>query len=381
MMGDLLSAYRQKAEAGLIEFDPEQAEAIEQLAILNQRLIGWKPDNALFLFGRPEPTPKGLYIYGKVGRGKSMLMDLFFDAATIPKKMRIHFQEFMAWAHDEINNWRKLSESQRRNMPHYVRGAGDDPIRPVAKLIADKATLLCFDEFQITDIADAMILGRLFEALFERKCVIVATSNRAPREHYKDGINRELLLPFFARIENELDIISLDSKRDYRLSRLESEPTYFIGVGENAQIFADRAWDRLTFGAKGLEKKLNINGRDWTIKCAAAGCARFDFLELCGNQSNTQAALGTLDYLLLAKTFNTIIIENVPQLSTAQFNEAARFRNLIDALYEAKTKLIITMAAPPEETYISGTQSTEFERTASRLYEMRSHEYLVLEQG
>jgi cell division protein ZapE len=188
------------------------------------------------------------------------------------------------------------------------------------------------------------------------------------------------LLPFFARIETELDVISLDSKRDYRLSRLESEPTYFVGDQESAKTFADRAWDRLTFGAKRLEKKLNIDGRDWLIKCAAAGCARFDFGELCGNQSSTQAALGTRDYLLLAKTFNTIIIENVPQLSEAQFNEAARFRNLIDALYEAKTKLIITMAAAPEETYIKGTQSTEFERTASRLHEMRSHEYLALEQ-
>lgn len=380
MMGDLLSAYRQKAENGLIEFDPEQAEAIEQLAILNQRLIGWNQGSALFLFGRPEPTPKGLYIYGKVGRGKSMLMDLFFDNANTSKKMRIHFQEFMAAAHDEINKWRKLSESQRRSMAHYVRGAGDDPIQPVAKLIADKATLLCFDEFQITDIADAMILGRLFEALFARKCIIVATSNRAPREHYKDGINRELLLPFFARIESELDIISLDSKRDYRLSRLESEPTYFIGKGAAATAFADRAWDRLTFGAKGLEKKLMVDGRDWVIDCCAAGCARFDFFALCGNQSSAQTALGTRDFLLLAKSFNTIIIENVPQLSEAQFNEAARFRNLIDALYEAKTKLIITMHAAPEATYIKGSQCTEFERTASRLYEMRSSEYLALEQ-
>jgi len=219
----------------------------------------------------------------------------------------------------------------------------------------------------------------LFEALFALKCVIVATSNRPPREHYKDGINRELLLPFFAKIEAELDVISLDSKRDYRLSRLESEPTYFIGLGALADNFADRAWDRLTYGAHGLPRKLEIDGRIWAVNHCAAGCARFGFLELCGNQSVSQTALGARDYLVLAKSFNTIIIENIPQLSEAQFNEAARFRNLIDALYEAKTKLIVTMEVPPEALYIKGSQSAEFERTVSRLFEMRSSEYLALE--
>lgn len=379
-MDNLLQQYRAKADEGLIEFDPDQAEAVEQLSILNNRLKNWKPGQVKFLFGKPEPAPKGIFIYGKVGRGKSMLMDLFFKACAIEKKQRVHFHEFMADVHHQINAWRKMTASERKAMPNFVRGAGDDPIPPVAKMIADNAWLLCFDEFQITDIADAMILGRLFDALFARQCVVVATSNRQPRDQYQNGINRELLYPFFAQLEQELEIISLDSRRDYRLSRLESEPTYHIGLGDEAAKFMDRAWKRLTYGGDMHILKLNVEGREWLIKRSAAGCAYFDFQELCGNQGSNQSPLGTRDYLALAKTFNTILLENVPRLSEAQSNEAARFRNLIDALYESKTKLIISMDCPPEELYIKGTQSFEFERTASRLYEMRSHEYLEMEQ-
>lgn len=379
-MADLLSAYRQKVQSGIIEFDPDQIGAIEYLSILNNRLSGWKPDKPLLLFGRPEPAPKGIYIYGKVGRGKSMLMDLFYDAANVPKKLRIHFQDFMAQVHRDINEWRKMSPQQRRAASHYVSGVGEDPIPPVAKLISDKAWLLCFDEFQITDIADAMILGRLFDALFSRNVVIVATSNREPREHYKDGINRELLMPFFGALEKELEVISLDSNRDYRLNRISSEEVYFIGTGKVAHAFMERIWAKLTQGAMPLARSLFIDGRELRILKAAAGCARFEFEELCGNSKPGQSPLGSGDYLALAKSFSTIFIDNLPKLSESQANEAARFRNLIDALYEAKTKLIITMKCAPEEIYTNGPQSDAFARTASRLYEMRSDEYLNLAQ-
>lgn len=379
MTNTLIQAYRQKADEGLIEFDIAQASAIEQLGILNNRLKGWQRGRARFLFGKPEPAPKGLYIYGKVGRGKSMVMDLFYEHANCPHKKRIHFHEFMAKVHDDINQWRKMDNAQRKASPHFVKGAGDDPIPPIAKKITSEAWLLCFDEFQITDIADAMLLGRLFDAIWERQCVVVATSNRHPSELYKNGLNRQLVLPFLERMTNELDILSLDSNRDYRLARLESEPTYHFPLDADAKDFIDRAWKRLTFGATPLPQTIVSEGRNIEVKRTASGCARFDFMELCANASAHQSPLGVRDYLEISRIFHTIMIENIPQMSQALSNEATRFRNLVDAMYEMKTKLIATAEADADFLYTEGTQAFEFERTASRLHEMRSHEYLEAE--
>ncbi len=380
-MGKFIKAYRQKANDGLIEFDAAQAQAAENLSLLEARIKNFKPFRPKFLFGRPEPTPKGLFIYGKVGRGKSMLMDLFYEHVEIAEKRRVHFHEFMAEVHNEINIWRKLSSEERKKLSYFVKGAGDDPIAPVAKKIAMENWLLCFDEFQITDIADAMVLGRLFEALWSFQCVIVATSNRPPNEQYKNGLNRQIIIPFLERLENELDIHSLDSNRDYRLERLEAEPCYFTPLGNEAEKYVKRAWERLTFGAKPQAQKILVEGRETIIKKTAAGVAWFSFDELCADYANGKSPLGVRDYLEIARIFNTLIIENVPQLGKDKANEATRFRNLIDALYEMKTKTIISAQNTPENLYSSGTQSFEFERTASRLYEMRSHEYLSLPHG
>lgn len=373
----LVSAYRERVNSGAIEFDKEQQEAIEILSVLSGRLKNWKRGQKQFLFGKPEPLPEGVFIYGKVGRGKSMIMDLFFDHAPTEIKQRIHFHQFMLNAHEKINEWRKLSNEERKKRPNFVKGVGDDPIPPIAKEIADNAHLLCFDEFQITDIADAMILGRLFESLWKYQTVIVATSNRPPEEQYKNGLNRQLIVPFLIRLNEELLIHSLDSLRDYRLARLKSEPMYFSPLGAAADEFMTRAWARLCLDAKEILQTISVDGRTILIKRTAASSARFDFNELCGDKN----PMGVHDYLEIAKCFNTIFLENVPLLDKNMAFEATRFRNLIDALYEAKTKLIMTIACPIEELYQSGTQSFEFERTISRLHEMQSDDYLGMEKG
>lgn len=373
----VIAAYREKANSGLLEFDKDQAQAAEILTALQMRLKNYRPD-AFRLFSSREPAPQGVFIYGKVGRGKSMLMDLFYENTDFAKKRRVHFHEFMAEVHNEINIWRKLEHQERKKLPYFVKEAGDDPIAPVAQKIVTCAKLLCFDEFQITDIADAMILGRLFDALWARDCIIVATSNRHPKDQYQNGLNRQIVLPFLARLEKELEIHSLDSNRDYRLERLEKEARYFSPLGSHAHDFAKRAWDRLTFAAKPIAQRILVEGRETIIQKTAAGVAWFDFNDLCGDYSNNQSPLGVRDYLEIARVFNTIVIENVPKLGKDKANEAARFRNLIDALYEAKSKLILTLACELNELYAEGTQSFEFERTISRLHEMQSHEYLAM---
>ncbi len=376
----VISAYREKANSGLLEFDMNQAQAAEILTALQLRLKNYRPD-AFRLFSSREPAPQGIFIYGKVGRGKSMLMDLFYENTDFAKKRRVHFHEFMAQTHNEINIWRKLSPFERKKQSHFVKDAGDDPIAPVAQKIVNEARLLCFDEFQITDIADAMILGRLFDALWARDCVIVATSNRHPKDQYQNGLNRQIVLPFLARLETELEVHSLDSNRDYRLERLEKEARYYSTLGKDAHDFAKRTWDRLTFAALPIAQKILVEGRETNINKTVAGVAWFEFNELCGDYSGSQSPLGVRDYLEIARVFNTIIIENVPKLGKDKANEAARFRNLIDALYEAKTKLILTIECELGELYSEGTQSFEFERTISRLHEMQSHQYLTMEHG
>ncbi len=372
----LLEQYRQKAQSGQIEFDPEQASAAQKLSVLLNRLKDWKPGKPKFLFGRPEPAPKGIYLTGKVGRGKSMLMDLFFDNVTLGAKRRVHFHEFMAEVHHEINVWRNLSIEQRRASENFVRGAGDDPIAPVAKMISKEAWLLCFDEFQVTDITDAMILGRLFDALWARQCVIVITANRGPREQYKDGINRELFMPFIERLEEEMDVHSLDSKRDYRLERKSSESSYLYPLGGETNNRIKAAWQYYTNNEQSRPIELDIDGRKLQIANTANNCAKFDFTDLCSNAGIGQTPLGAHDYLEIAKIFGAIFIENVPKMGAAMANEATRFRNLIDTLYNARVLVFISAECPPEELYQTGIQSFEFARTISRLNEMKSDDYI-----
>jgi cell division protein ZapE len=370
-MTGVMARYRAKADAGLIAFDPAQATAAEILAVLETRLRGWRPGRPRFLFGRPEPAPRGLYLFGGVGRGKSMLMDLFFETAPTPLKRRVHFHAFMQEVHAGVNAWRALDPAARKARPEFVKGAGDDPIPPVAKAIADGAWLLCFDEVQVSDIADAMILGRLFDQLFARQVVVVATSNRAPRELYPDGLNRQLFLPFIARIEEMLDVHALDGPRDWRLMRLEQVECYHSPLDGRAAAAMDEAWARLTQGAEPRPEALTVHGRTLNVPRAAAGCARFTFEELC------ERPLGAADYLALAHRYDTLLLDGVPRLTPARRSEAARFRILVDTLYERKTKLILSAEAPAEALYPTGDQSFEFERTVSRLHEMRSREYLA----
>ncbi len=351
-----LAAYRRRLAEGELTPDADQARAAERLDRLAQELARWRPGGWL---RRAEP-PLGVYLWGPVGRGKSMLLDLFFETAPVARKRRVHFHEFMQARHAFLREAR-------------ARGAGQDQlIAEAAKAVADQARLLCFDELQVTDIADAMILGRLFERLFEEDVVVVATSNRPPDDLYKNGLNRQLFLPFIAAIKQRLDIVEIAGPQDFRLQQLMAAPVYYAPLGPAAEEAMERAWKRLTAGAAPQHVTLDVGGRTLRVEREAAGVARFSFEELCARP------LGAADYLEIAEHFHTVLLENIPRLTPAMREEAARFRTLIDALYEAKVKLVASADAPPHELYPAGDQSFEFERTASRLVEMQSAAYLAL---
>lgn len=368
-----LDLWRQRVDAGSLNPDPDQERAAAALSALSGRLEGWKP-GAKTLFGKTKPAPRGLYLWGGVGRGKSMLMDLFIETAPVASRRRAHFHEFMQGAHARINRWRSLSKADRRRQPEYVKGAGEDPIPPVARSLASEARLLAFDEFHVTDIADAMILGRLFEHLFAEGVVIVATSNRHPDDLYRDGINRQLFLPFIDLLNDRLDVMELDGGVDHRLRQLEAAPVYYCPLGADADHAMDLAWERLTSGATPQRCTLEVQGRELVVEREVAGVARFTFPELCARP------LGAGDYLAIAGRFHTVLLDRVPKLSPDKRNEAKRFVTLIDALYEARTKLVMSADAEPDDLYPSGDGAFEFERTASRLMEMRTHEYLAAER-
>ena len=341
-----------RIEAGDLSADPAQMAAAHHLDEVLERLKsggrgGW--------FSRPKPV-KGLYMWGGVGRGKSMLMDMFHGASPVTSR-RVHFHEFMGRVHERLTAAR-------------ARKDVSDPIPPVAKQFASEARLLCFDEFQVTQIADAMILSRLFEEMFKRGVTVVATSNREPDELYKNGINRELFTPFIGVLKDHCDVFELASARDYRLERLTEAPVWYVDAGKAA---LDRAFSRLTLGAQAQHCELTVQGRKLRVEREAAGVARFSFDELCARP------LGAQDYLMIAATFHTVLLDDVPSLSPEYRNEAARFVALIDALYEAKVKLVASAAAEPEQLYPAGDGSFEFQRTVSRLHEMRSNEYMAEE--
>ena len=373
-MSRIAQGYRALVSDRGFEFDPAQAELAWKLDALSAGLEDYRPEPKPGAFGwlighKAAEPPRGLYIHGPVGGGKTMLMDMFFDAVTGPSKRRAHFHAFMADAHARLHQWRQALK----------RGevVGEDLIAPVAAELAREASLLCFDEFSVRDIADAMILGRLFAALFAAGVVVVATSNVAPDDLYRDGLNRALFLPFIAMIEERLDIVELDARTDYRLEKLKRAPVYYSPIGPKADAALDAAFLTLTGHDRGEPLEIELLGRHLDVPQAIDGVARFDFDALC------RRPLGASDYLKIAQRFHTIIIDRIPALAESERNEAKRFIILIDALYDMRVKLIASAAGEPKTLYAGadGAEVFEFARTASRLYEMRSADYLALPHG
>jgi cell division protein ZapE len=355
----LLDKYRALVANGVIEADPAQAAAAAKLDALAQALGAWRPRRPGLgrWFGRSTPAPKGRYIFGPVGRGKTMLMDLFFEAVRFKPKRRVHFHEFMVEVNDLIAIGRKKTPG--------------DPIPYVARAIASTARLICFDELHVTDIADAMILGRLFKALLEAPVVVVATSNVPPSELYKNGLNRPLFLPFIDLITLHLEVEELLAAKDFRLEKLVGRPLYFTPADEHAKIEMDRLWTELTGNHPGAPVDLEVKGRKVRVPLASMGVARFSFAELCAQP------LGANDYLHIAHAFHTVLIDGIPVFTNVQRDVTRRFVNLIDTLYDSRVCLIASAAAEPEALYPAGDMQFLFNRTASRLFEMRSAGYLT----
>jgi cell division protein ZapE len=349
-MTTLPDLYAERTAAGTLKPDEAQIAALPAFERIRAKLA--EPVKKGLFRKAPEP-PKGLYLWGGVGRGKSMLMDLFVDTLTVPAR-RTHFHAFMQEIHTEM---------------HRLRKAGvEDPIKPISKEISDNYKVLAFDEMQITDITDAMIVGRLFEQLFNAGTVVVTTSNRLPDDLYKDGLNRQLFLPFIALIKERLEVRELVSDKDHRQDRLSGAKVYFTPADAEARAQIDVLWDELTHGIE-EPLTLHVKGREITFPRYRNAMARASFFDLCGQM------LGPADYLELAEKVRVLVLENIPRLTRHNFNEAKRFVTLIDALYEARVRLIASAAAEPEMLYVEGAGSFEFERTASRLREMQSADW------
>jgi cell division protein ZapE len=368
------SEYQALVSSGAIEPDPAQAEVAKALARVERRLAGYKPPRKQGLLGRlfadkDEMPPRGLYIHGEVGRGKTMLMDLFFQHSPVTQKRRAHFHEFMADVHERIYIYRQ----------DMARGdiADADVIALTASAIFDEAWLLCFDEFHVTDIADAMILGRLFSKLFALGTVVIATSNVAPEDLYKDGLNRALFLPFIAQISKRMKVLRLEARTDFRLEKLAGVKMWLSPADTEADAALDRAWAKMTGNASCKPREIPIKGRVLHVPCSAHGVARFSFADLC------EKPLSAVDYLRLARDYHTVLIDRIPVMDYPERNAAKRFINLIDALYDNGVKLMASAQADPMSLYVAseGNEANEFKRTSSRLIEMTSDSYLASAHG
>jgi cell division protein ZapE len=376
MASSVTARYADGVAAGRVEGDAAQVALVERLSRLEARIaehrLARKSSSLGWLFGNRESKEapiKGLYVCGDVGRGKTMLMDFFFEASPVMRKRRTHFHEFMLDVHERVHAFRQKMK--------FGEHAGDDPIRLAAAQLAQEAWLLCFDEFHVTDIADAMILGRLFAEFFERGVVVVATSNVAPADLYKDGLNRALFVPFIRMLEEHMDIVQLDARTDFRLEKLAGMPAWYVPAGAAADAALDDVWRRLAGGHEGHAQTLALKGRSIRVPRAAMGVVRFSFRDLC------EEPLAAADYLHIAHEYHTIILDRVPAMGWDTRNAAKRFIILIDTLYDMNVKLIASAEAEPDALYRAerGFEAQEFKRTASRLIEMRSQAYLARPHG
>src|SRR6185312_3748946 len=373
-MSAIAERYAAEIAAGKIESDPGQNQAVAKFSRLERELAEYRPAQKSGALGwlmarRNAPVPRGLYLWGDVGRGKTMLMDLFFAGVSMTRKRRVHFHEFMVEVHARIQEFRHKIK--------YGEVKEGDPLQMTAAAIAQETALLCFDEFIVTDIADAMILGRLFEKLFAAGLIMVATSNVPPEELYKDGLNRTLFVPFIHLLEERLEVVELNARTDFRLEKLAGVSSWHVPAGAKAKKAIDIAWKQLAGPLGGAPMELMLLGRMIHVPRAGGGAARFSFKDLC------VAKLGATDFVKIARTFHTLVIEDIPVMSADQKNEAKRFILLIDTLYDNAVKLIASAAAEPAALYqgTEGFETFEFHRTASRLMEMRSETYLALPHG
>ncbi len=376
MANSVTAHYAAAVASSRVESDGAQLVVLDTMARLETRIAEYrlarKSSSLGWLFAsrqRALPQIKGLYIYGEVGRGKTMLMDFFFETSPVERKRRAHFHEFMLDVHERIHGVRQ----EMKRGEHE----GEDPIRLAAEALAEEAWLLCFDEFHVTDIADAMILGRLFKQLIERGIVMVATSNVPPDELYKDGLNRALFVPFIHMLEAQMDIVRLDARTDFRLEKLAGLQVWYVPSDAVADLKLDEAWRRLTGGNGGAALELALQGRTFHVPYAYMGVARFSFHELC------ELPLAAADYLRIAHEYHTIVLDHVPVMTYDNRNAAKRFIILIDTLYDHNVKLIASADAEPDSLYRAdeGFEAAEFRRTASRLIEMRSQDYLARPHG
>ena len=366
----LADIYALAISQGQLDSDPAQHDIVGRLDLLTDAIVAFTKAKPLGLYEklfnkqkRPSP-PRGLYIWGKVGRGKSILMDLFYDHVSEPKKLRVHFHAFMHDIHQQIYQLRQQQASApKKNF---------DPLQTIAKQIASHYRLLCFDEFVVNDITDAMILGRLFTALFDLDMIIVATSNVPPDKLYENGLNRALFLPFIKLLSERLETVHLASPTDYRLEKIAGLPVYYSPLGPAADAKLDELFLTLTGLAQGSRVELDVLGRRLIIPNAVHQIARISFSELC------ESPLSSADYLAIASTFHTLFIDHIPVLAAHQRNEAKRFIHLIDTLYDQRVKLFASAASDPAGLYpnASGIEAFEFDRTISRLIEMQSADYL-----